>query len=533
MLGSLFMSATGTFPGWGYVLITLFPAIGIGLFLGFLFYKQTLKKRKEDAQSEFNRITEEARLEAKNIRQDAMLEAKEIQIRLRNEFESESRNKRQEFQKQELRLSQKEDSLQRKEDQVDKKLEDLEKSQKAIEAKTGELSKIEGEIIKKYNLAIQELERISGLTQEEAKKSIIDEMEHEAKKQAILIIKDIEQKATEEGERKAKHIIALAIQRCGVDVSSESTASVVELPNDEMKGRIIGRTGRNIKALESATGVDFIIDDTPDVVTLSSFDPVRREIGRQTLNKLMADGRIHPGRIEEIADKVRKEMDSTIKELGENAVFEANLFGIHPELVKLLGRLQYRTSYGQNVLKHSLEVSYIAGMLAAEIGADEKIAKRGGLLHDIGKAVDHEYEGTHIQIGVELAKKYKESEKIIHAIEAHHGDIEATTLEAILVQTADAISGSRPGARRESVELYVKRLEKLESIANSFAGVDQSYAIQAGREIRVIVKPESVDDLQTEVLARDIAKKLEHELEYPGQIKVNVIRELRKIEYAK
>jgi ribonuclease Y len=533
MLGSLFMSATGTFPGWGYVLITLFPAIGIGLFLGFLFYKQTLKKRKEDAQSEFNRITEEARLEAKNIRQDAMLEAKEIQIRLRNEFESESRNKRQEFQKQELRLSQKEDSLQRKEDQVDKKLEDLEKSQKAIEAKTGELSKIEGEIIKKYNLAIQELERISGLTQEEAKKSIIEEMEHEAKKQAILIIKDIEQKATEEGERKAKHIIALAIQRCGVDVSSESTASVVELPNDEMKGRIIGRTGRNIKALESATGVDFIIDDTPDVVTLSSFDPVRREIGRQTLNKLMADGRIHPGRIEEIADKVRKEMDSTIKELGENAVFEANLFGIHPELVKLLGRLQYRTSYGQNVLKHSLEVSYIAGMLAAEIGADEKIAKRGGLLHDIGKAVDHEYEGTHIQIGVELAKKYKESEKIIHAIEAHHGDIEATTLEAILVQTADAISGSRPGARRESVELYVKRLEKLESIANSFAGVDQSYAIQAGREIRVIVKPESVDDLQTEVLARDIAKKLENELEYPGQIKVNVIRELRKIEYAK
>ncbi|NLT18028.1 MAG: Ribonuclease Y [Firmicutes bacterium ADurb.Bin080] len=533
MLGSLFLSAAGTFPGWGYVLITLFPAVGIGLLLGFLFYKQTLRKRKEDAQSEFNRITEEARLEAKNIRQDAMLEAKEIQIRSRNEFENESRNKRQEFQKQELRLSQKEDSLQRKEDQVDKKLEDLEKSQKAIEAKNSELSKIEAEITKKNNQAIQELERISGLTQEEAKKSIIDEMEHEAKKQAISIIKDIEQKATEEGERKAKHIIALAIQRCGVDVSSESTASVVELPNDEMKGRIIGRTGRNIKALESATGVDFIIDDTPDVVTLSSFDPVRREIGRQTLNKLMADGRIHPGRIEEIADKVRKEMDSTIKELGENAVFEVNVFGIHPELVKLLGRLQYRTSYGQNVLKHSLEVAYIAGMLAAEIGADEKIAKRAGLLHDIGKAVDHEYEGTHIQIGVELTKKYKESEKVIHAIEAHHGDVEATTLEAILVQTADAISGSRPGARRESVELYVKRLEKLESIANSFVGVDQSYAIQAGREIRVIVKPESVDDLQTEVLARDIAKKLENELEYPGQIKVNVIRELRKIEYAK
>lgn len=533
MLGSLFLSAASAFPSWGFVLITLFPALGLGILVGSIFYKEMLKKRREDAKSEFNRITEEARLEAKNIRQDAMLEAKESQLRLRNELESESRNKRQEFQKQESRLSQKEDSLQRKEDQVDRKLEELEKTKINLEQKNADLVVLENELTIKNDQKVQELERISGLTQEEAKSIIIGEMEGEAKKAAISIVKEIEQKAVEDGERKAKHIVALAIQRCGVEVSSESTSSVVELPNDEMKGRIIGRTGRNIKALEGATGVDFIIDDTPDVVTLSSFDPVRREIGRQTLNKLMSDGRIHPGRIEEIAEKIRKEMDATIKEAGESAVYEVNVFGIHPELVKLLGRLQYRTSYGQNVLKHSLEVSYIAGMLAAELGADEKIAKRGGLLHDIGKAVDHEYEGTHIQIGVELARKYKENERVIHAIEAHHGDVEATTLEAILVQTADAISGSRPGARRESVELYVKRLEKLESIANSFAGVDQSYAIQAGREIRVIVKPESVDDLQTQVMARDIAKKLESELEYPGQIKVNVIREVRKIEYAK
>lgn len=533
MLGSQLLSATSTFPGWGYALITLFPALAIGLFVGIILYKQVLKKRREDARNEFNRITEEARLEAKNIRQDAMLEAKENQLRLRNEIENEARNKRQEFQKQELRLSQKEDTLQRKEDLVDRKTEDLEKSQKQLEVKHLEIEKLEQDLVNKNGQIVKELERVSGLTQEEAKSAIILQMEEEAKKTAISIVKEIEQKAVEEGDRKAKHIVALAIQRCGVDVASESTASVVELPNDEMKGRIIGRTGRNIKALESATGVDFIIDDTPDVVTLSSFDPVRREVGRQTLNKLLADGRIHPGRIEEIAEKVRKEMDVTIKEAGETAVYEVNVFGVHPELIKLLGRLQYRSSYGQNVLKHSLEVAYIAGMLAAELGADEKIAKRGGLLHDIGKAVDHEYEGTHIQIGVELARKYKESERVIHAIEAHHGDVEATTLEAILVQTADAISGSRPGARRESVELYVKRLEKLENIANSFAGVDQSYAIQAGREIRVIVKPESVDDLQTQVLARDIAKKLEIELEYPGQIKVNVIRELRKVEYAK
>ena len=371
------------------------------------------------------------------------------------------------------------------------------------------------------------------MSKEEAKDLIIKEMEEEAKRDAITIVKDIEKKAKEEGERIAKNIVALAIQRCAVDHASEATVSTVELPNEDMKGRIIGRVGRNIKALESATGVDIIIDDTPDVVTLSSFDPVRREVARLTLQKLVADGRIHPGRIEEVVDKIRREMDAIVKEAGESAVFDAGVYGIHPELVKLLGRMQYRTSYGQNVLKHSLEVSYIAGLLAGELGADVKLCKRAGLLHDIGKSIDHEYEGTHIQIGVELARKYKESEKVIHCIEAHHGDVEANSIEAVLVQAADAISGARPGARRESLEFYIKRLEKLESLANSFAGVEQSFAIQAGREIRVIVKPEQVNDVQTEFLAKDIARKLENELEYPGQIKVNVIREVRKVEYAK
>lgn len=532
LLGSLVL-AVASLPGWAIVVITLFPAIALGFILGYVLYKQILTRRKEDARSEFNRLTEEARLEAKNIRQDVMLEAKEEQLRLRNEFENESKNRRLEFQRTEARLSQKEDLLQRKEDQLDRKLVELEHSQKDLEMKCVNLEDLEKALLEKNEKALAELERIGGLTREEAKQSIIDEMAESAKVAAFSIIKEIEQKAIEEGEKKARHHIALAIQRCAVDVSSETTSTVVELPNDEMKGRIIGRTGRNIKALESATGVDFIIDDTPDVVTLSSFDPIRREIGRQTLSKLIADGRIHPGRIEELADKARKEIDASVKDAGQNAIYEANIFGIHPELIKLLGRLQYRTSYGQNVLKHSLEVSFIAGILAAELGADEKVAKRAGLLHDIGKAIDHEYEGTHIQIGVELARKYKENEKVIHAIEAHHGDVDANSLEAIFVQAADAISGSRPGARRESIELYTKRLEKLESLANSFAGVDQSYAIQAGREIRVIVKPGAIDDLQTQILAREIADKVEKELEYPGQIKVNVIREVRNVEYAK
>ena len=518
---------------WAVVLITLFPALLVGFAVGYISYKTVLKKKAQDADTQHAKVIEEARQEAKTIRKDALLEAKEEQIRLRNEFEKESKERRSEMQRQESRLNQKEDSINKKEELLDKKIENIDRTRKDLENKENELKLLEAELGKQNEKMLAELEKVSGMSKEEAKDLIIKEMEEEAKRDAVTIVKDIEKKAKEEGERIAKNIVALAIQRCAVDHASEATVSTVELPNEDMKGRIIGRVGRNIKALESATGVDIIIDDTPDVVTLSSFDPVRREVARLTLQKLVADGRIHPGRIEEVVDKIRREMDAIVKEAGESAVFDAGVYGIHPELVKLLGRMQYRTSYGQNVLKHSLEVSYIAGLLAGELGADVKLCKRAGLLHDIGKSIDHEYEGTHIQIGVELARKYKESKKVIHCIEAHHGDVEANSIEAVLVQAADAISGARPGARRESLEFYIKRLEKLESLANSFAGVEQSFAIQAGREIRVIVKPEQVNDAQTEFLAKDIARKLENELEYPGQIKVNVIREVRKVEYAK
>ncbi len=531
MLSSLVMLSA--IDAWAIVLITLFPSLFVGAAAGYIAYKTILKKKAQDAETQHAKVIEEARQEAKTIRKDALLEAKEEQIRLRNEFEKESKERRSEMQRQESRLNQKEDSINKKEEILDKKIENIDRTRKDLDAKEAELKALEAELGKQNEKMLAELEKVSEMSKEEAKDLIIKQMEDEAKRDAVNIIKEIEKAAKDEGERRAKNIVALAIQRCAVDQASEETVSTVELPNEDMKGRIIGRVGRNIKALESATGVDIIIDDTPDVVTLSGFDPVRREIARLTLQKLVADGRIHPGRIEEVVDRIRRDMDATVKEAGESAVFDAGVYGIHPELVKLLGRMQYRTSYGQNVLKHSLEVSYIAGLLAGELGADVKLCKRAGLLHDIGKSIDHEYEGTHIQIGVELARKYKESEKVIHCIEAHHGDVEATSVEAVLVQAADAISGARPGARRESLEFYIKRLEKLESLANSFAGVEQSFAIQAGREIRVIVKPEQVNDAQTEFLAKDIARKLENELEYPGQIKVNVIREVRKIEYAK
>ncbi|MFA5449613.1 MAG: ribonuclease Y [Clostridia bacterium] len=530
MLSSL--TLISAIPPWAVAPLVIVPLI-LGGFVGYLSYRYYLKKKMGDAQAEFARVIEDARLEAKTLRKDALFEAKEEQIRLRNEFEKESRERRSEMQRQESRLNQKEDSLNKKEDAMDKKLDLIEKTRKDLELQGKELEAKQTELQSHSERMMAELEKVSGMTRGEAKQVIIDEMQDDARKDAAILVKEIENEAREEGEKKARNIIALAIQRCAVDQSSEATISVVELPSEDMKGRIIGRVGRNIKALESATGVDIIIDDTPDVVTLTGFDPVRREIARLTLQKLVSDGRIHPGRIEEVADRVRRDMDATIKEAGEAAVFDAGLYGVHPEIVKLLGRMKFRTSYGQNVLKHSLEVSHLAGLLAAELGADIKVAKRAGLLHDLGKSVDHEYEGTHVQIGVELAKKYKESEKVVHAIAAHHGDVEATTLEAILVQAADAISGARPGARRESLEYYVKRLEKLESLANSFAGVEQSFAIQAGREIRVIVKPETVDDAATVLMAKEIAKKLESELEYPGQIKVNVIRELRSVEYAK
>lgn len=516
-------------------LLICLPIVGValGVIAAIIIIKTVTKKRIGNSKKEAERILEEAKQEAKGMRKEALLEAKEEQLRLRNEFEKESKQRRAEIQKTENRLNQKEDSLDKKELILDNKIEAMDRVKQDIEKKKQELDVRENELEQQRANIVLEIQKVAGITREDAKKILINEMTEAAKVEAAGLVKEIEAKAKEEGEKKAKNIIGLAIQRCAVDHAAETTVSVVELPSEEMKGRIIGRVGRNIKAFESVTGVDVIIDDTPDVVTLTGFDPVRREIARQTLQKLVSDGRIHPGRIEEVAERVRKEIEAQIKEAGEEAVFEAGIFGIHPELVKLLGKLKYRTSYGQNVLNHSLEVSFLAGLMAQELGADVKAAKRAGLLHDIGKAVDHEYEGTHIQIGVDLAKKYKEKENIVNAIAAHHGDVPAETVEAVLVQAADAISGARPGARRESLENYIKRLEKLETLANSFAGVEQSYAIQAGREIRVIVKPDQVNDARTVFLAKEIAQKLESELEYPGQIKVNVIRETRSVEYAK
>lgn len=505
----------------------------VGAVATYFLFRSYSKSKIGLAKVESARIVEEATLEAKTLRKEALLEAKEEQHRLRTEFEQESKERKNEFQRTEQRLLQKENFLDKKDDALDKKQEGIESQKKDVEKKELELKTIE-ENLKTSNLRIQqEIERISGLSKEEAKQILFDNLIADVKKFAANTAKAIEAEAKETAEKKAKNIISLAIQRVAADHTAETTVSVVTLPSEDMKGRIIGRVGRNIRAFESATGVDLIIDDTPDVVTISGFDPVRREIARQTLEKLVVDGRIHPARIEEMVDKARKEVENTIKEAGESAVYDCNVYGLHPELIKVLGRLKFRTSYGQNCLKHSLEVAYLAGIMASELGADVKIAKRAGLLHDIGKAVDHEVEGTHIQIGVELAKKYKESNEVIHAIAAHHGDIEATTIEAVLVQAADAISSARPGARRESLENYVKRIEKLENLANSFAGVEQTYAIQAGREIRVIVKPDMIDDSAAGFLAKDIANKLESELEYPGQIKVNVIRETRKVEYAK
>ena len=437
------------------------------------------------------------------------------------------------MQKAENRINQREEFLDKKEELIEKKNEQIEKIKEDLDKKENDLKKSFEEQTEITNKMTVELERISKLTKEEAKKELVTKYEDEAKKDAAVMVRNIENQAKEEANKKAKEIVTLAIQKTAVDHTSEVTVSTVALPNDEVKGRIIGREGRNIRALESATGVDLIIDDTPEAVVLSSFDPVRREIARISLEKLILDGRIHPARIEEMVDKVTKDIENNIKEEGEAAVFDAGIHGMHPELIKLLGRLKYRTSYGQNVLKHSLEVCYLAGLLAAEVGANVQIAKRGGLLHDIGKAIDHETEGTHVTIGVDLATKYKESKEVIHCIEAHHGGVEYQSLEAILVQTADAISSARPGARRETLEAYIKRLTQLEEIANSFKGVDTSYAIQAGREIRIIVKPNEVTDDEAMFMAKDIASRIEKEMEYPGQIKVNVIRETRNVDYAK
>jgi len=516
-------------------LLIILPIIALvlGAVLGIFVYLFITKKKLDSAKQTANQILEEAIAQKKALRKEAILESKEEIHKLRADFDKEVKERRNELQRSEQRIAQREDTLDKKEISLDKKIENIENSKINLAAKEAEIDSIKKEIEETKLKVVAEVEKAAQMTKEEAKQHLINLIEDDAKKDAVKIVREIESKAKDEAERKAREIVSLAVQKCAVDHSAEITVSVVNLPNEDMKGRIIGREGRNIRALENATGVDLIIDDTPEAVVLSGFDPVRREIARLSLEKLITDGRIHPGRIEELVEKSKKEIENQIKEAGENAVFETGIFGIHPDLVKLLGRLKFRTSYGQNILKHSIEVAHLAAQMAFEIGADVNIAKRAGLLHDIGKAVDHEVEGTHISIGVDLAKKYKENKDVVHCIAAHHNDVEPTTIEAILVQCADAISGARPGARRESLDNYVKRLEKLESIANAFKGVEKSFAIQAGREVRIIVKPEVVDDKATVFMAKEIAKQIENEMEYPGQIKVNVIREMRSVEYAK
>ncbi len=496
-------------------------------------FKKQYEKEVGDIETQRNRMLDDVREESRAIKKEAILEAKEQEIKLRNDFEREAKEKRVELQRLENRLNQKEETLDKKEENLLKRNEETTRQQNALKAKELELENKIEEINQQHAKMIEEFEKIAQMSKEEAKQELVNAITDEAKVAAAGMVKNIEAEAKENGERKAKEIVSLAIQKCSTEQATEITVSVVPLPNDDMKARIIGREGRNIRTLENATGIELIIDDTPEVVIVSGFDPVRREVARIALEKLIQDGRIHPARIEETVEKVKKELETQIKEAGEAAMFECGIFGLHPEVVKLLGRLKFRTSYGQNVLKHSIEVSHLAGVMATELGIDAQLAKRAGLLHDLGKAVDFEIEGTHMQIGGDLAKKYRENHNVINAILAHHGDVEPKTLEAVLVQAADAISGARPGARRETTTNYIKRLQKLEEISSSFKGVEKCYAIQAGREVRVMVKPEQINDAQTLFLAKDIAKKIEQEMEYPGQIKVNVIREWRATEYAK
>ena len=505
----------------------------VAFFLGGKLKEKSIEKELGTARARSDKFIEDAKRECENIKIEAQKQKLQKKEELEAEFEEWSREKKKDLQKQEQRLVQKEDILDKKEEALLKQNGELDQQKKALAEKEVEVNKMQEKVKHQHELMVQELEKVAQLTKDEAKKLLSEEILDETRHDVALQVRNIEATAKEEATTEAKKIISLAVQRCAADHASEITVSVVPLPSDDMKARLIGREGRNIRAIENATGIELIIDDTPEVVILSGFDPVRREIARITLEKLIADGRIHPARIEETVEKVRKEMDQEIKQAGESAMFDVGIFGIHPELIKLLGRLKYRTSYGQNVYKHSIEVAQLAGLMAQELGLDVNLAKRAGLLHDIGKAVDHEQEGTHIQLGADLAKKYRESNNVINAIAAHHGDVEPKTIEAVLVAAADAISGARPGARRETGTNYVKRLEKLEAIAGEFRGVDKCYAIQAGREVRVIVKPDQVDDAQTLFLAKDIAKKIEAELEYPGQIKVNVIREFRASEFAK
>ncbi|MDU2066745.1 MAG: ribonuclease Y [Sporomusaceae bacterium] len=507
-----------------FIAALIFAFLGVGI--GYLIRKKIAEAKMISAEAAAKKLIEDAERIGEAKKKEALVEAKEDIHRLRSEVERESKERRNDLQRLERRLLQKEENL-------DRKIDSLEKKEDILNRKEGEIEKSQEKINELYAKQLSELERVSNMTSEDAKRLLLTNVEEEIRHETAMLIKDIEQQAKEEADKKAREIISLAIQRCAADHVAETTVSVVALPNDEMKGRIIGREGRNIRTLETLTGVDLIIDDTPEAVILSGFDPVRREVARTALEKLIADGRIHPARIEEMVEKAQKEVEQKIKEAGEQATFETGVHGLHPELIKLLGRLKYRTSYGQNVLKHSVEVSHLAGIMAAELGVDVMLAKRAGLLHDLGKAIDHEVEGPHVTIGADLAKKYRESAEVVNAIGAHHGDEEPTTVQAVLVAAADAVSAARPGARRETLESYLKRLTRLEEIAESFDGVEKSFAIQAGREVRIMVKPEKIDDLASVRLVRDIVKRIENELEYPGQIKVTVIRETRAVDYAK
>lgn len=508
------------------IIATILISLAIGILVGMAYRKKIAESKIQGAENEAKRLVDLAKIEAENLKKEEIFKAKEEIMNSRKELDQEIKERRGEVQKQESRLIQKEENLEKREGNFEKK-------EREVERELQEIEKQKEEITQLHNEEMEILQKIAALTKEEAKAKLLSEMDKELTAEKAAIIREKEQKAKESAIKNAKEILSYAVQKCAADHSQETTVSIVALPNDDMKGRIIGREGRNIKALETLTGIDLIIDDTPEAVVLSGFDPLRREVAKIALEKLIDDGRIHPAKIEEMVEKAKEEVDTTIKEEGERAVLETGVIGLHPDVVKLIGKLKYRTSYGQNVLNHSIEVSNLARIMAEELGLDPKIARRAGLLHDIGKALDHDMEGTHVEIGVEVLKKYKENPTVINAVEAHHGDVEPKTLEAVLIQAADAVSASRPGARRETVEAYIKRLQNLEEIADSFDGVEKSFAIQAGREVRIIVKPDRISDDKMTILARDVAKKVESEMDYPGQIKVNVIRETRVIDYAK